>query len=201
MIKIVIGSLVLCHLLVPGPESQTSEKTIKVLGEVLEIQKGSKYIEVQESREALKVETDVLIVKGKNTPGIYQIDSLACLSVRNETDEERKNRLMPKPKQTEEEPDDSEESVDSSPEEETFPLEKKQNQSFPEENKPVVDESKEPEIKEFVKEDKEITNEENKENKIKAPEEANSIPKAQTLKKDVEAEPQQNKKGLFDYLK
>lgn len=99
MVKVVVGSIVLCHLLSGTPninQNQEESNIIKVLGKVIDIQKGSRYLEKVEERQALRVDKHTLIIKGQNIEGMYQVDSRACMLVRDETPEERENRLFPK---------------------------------------------------------------------------------------------------------
>lgn len=105
MMKVVIGSMVLCHLLVTGEVSQTNNENqpiVKLLGQVTDIQKGSRYIEQVDKKQALRADRDILIIKGQNRPGLYQVDAKACMLVRDETPEEREARLFPKTKVVEE---------------------------------------------------------------------------------------------------
>lgn len=117
MVKVVIGSIVLCHLLLPGKSNTPGEENItKILGEVVDIQQGSRYIEKVQDKQALRADTNILMVKGQNVPGIYQIDSRACMAVRDETDEERENRLHPKVKKVEEVTEEVKEEESAKPE-------------------------------------------------------------------------------------
>lgn len=103
MMKIVtIGSMVLCHLIAPNTTvDQTQPKIMKVLGEVVSIQKGPLYIEKVKDKETLAAKKDFLVIKGQNIPGTYQVSSTACMLVREETVQEEQDRKFIRKKKEE----------------------------------------------------------------------------------------------------
>lgn len=103
MMKIVtIGSMVLCHLIAPNNTAdQPQAKIMKVLGEVVSIQKGPLYIEKVKDKETLAAKKDFLVIKGKNLPGTYQVSSTACMLVRDETAQEEQDRKFIRKKKEE----------------------------------------------------------------------------------------------------
>lgn len=206
MIKVVIGSMVLCHLLVPNPTSQNvnseNEPIVKVLGQVVDMQKGSRYIEKVDDKQALRVDRDILIIKGQNREGLYQVDSRACMLVRDETPEERENRLFPKVKV--EEPA-SEEKVELTEEVLQESNKVEQNAGIEIQNKPAIDEEQL-----MPKEDLKVEATQEVKKTEPTPEPVKEV--VQEEKKEVKAEPvvkkeekveekKTDKKSLLDYIK
>ncbi len=206
MIKVVIGSMVLCHLIMPGTpttSSEESQKIMKILGEVKDIQKSSRYIEKVENKEALRVDKDILVVQGKNKEGLYQIDSRACMVVRDESLEERENRLFPKKKivvdeqgnevseeELKESLDEKEDSVNGLEIQNQPAIEAEKKQVIPEViiNKPIEEKKIEPKKEEVKKE-------EPKKAEIKE-----DLKKE--VKQDTKVESKKEEKGSFlDYIK
>lgn len=85
MIKLVIGSMVLCHLIVSSPDGK-EDSILKLVGEVQEFQDAHKYVEDLEKREAYKVHRKTLIVKGISHEGLFLIEPTACMIVKTEDD-------------------------------------------------------------------------------------------------------------------
>lgn len=203
MIKVVIGSMVLCHLLVPNPNSQNvsaeNEPIVKVLGQVVDMQKGSRYIEKVDDKQALRVDRDILIIKGQNREGLYQVDSRACMLVRDESPEERENRLFPKVKVEEEV---SEEKVELTEEVLQENNKVEQNAGIEIQNKPTIDEEQilpKEELKVEVKKPEvapEPVKEVVKEEKV---EEVKAEPVVK--KEEKQEEKKSDKKSLLDYIK
>lgn len=204
MVKVVIGSVVLCHLLMPSqsPQNNNQEKPgiTKILGEVVDIQSGSRYLEDKEKKEALRADTSIIVVKAKNIDGVYQIDSRACMLVRDETPIERENRLVPKTKIIEEIPAPEEDKVE--PKVDT-PAVEKNSADMEVQDRPAVEDIA-PEQKLPKLTDKELKSVEDAKPKkeIKAP-----IKAAPVEEKKMEetpapaAEPQKTNKSLLDYIK
>lgn len=200
MVKVVIGSMVLCHLLVPGQMQQTGEgeqKVTKILGEIVDMQKGNRYIENVKDKQTLRVDTDILIIKGKNKEGVYQVDSRACMLVRDETAVEREERLFPKTK--------IEEKVEETTESEN--LEEKNNTNPADieiQDRPAVDDAKVEEIKKLMPEVKEEIKQEVvevKEEVKKVQEAPVEVKKEEPKAEEVKEIPVKDKKSLLDYIK
>jgi hypothetical protein len=197
MVKVVIGSMVLCHLLIPGQniqvQQENSSNVTKVLGEVVDIQKGSRYIEKVDDKQALRVDTDILIVKGKNKEGLYQVDARACMLVRDETPQEREERVAPKTKVEEKVVEEKTEETNSA--------------DMEIQDRPAVEDVKEeeiiknlPQIEEQVPQPQEVK--EIKEEVKQEIKEAVKEEKVEKVQEKVEETPaQKTNKSLLDYIK
>lgn len=90
MVKVKIGTMVLCHLLSGTPQNEgEAPKITKILGSIQEINVGKvpKIYEDPVKRIAYRVMGDELLVK--TTQGaLYQIDVNACMAIKESTDEE-----------------------------------------------------------------------------------------------------------------
>lgn len=202
MVKVVIGSVVLCHLLMPttAPQQQEGGPAVtKILGEVVDIQSGSRYIEKKETKQALRVDTDILVVKGKNKEGLYQIDSRACMLVRDESPAEKEERLFPKTKVVEKE------SVSEDEEE----VKEKNSADLEIQDRPVVEdlspEEKLPKLSEKDLKDLEELSKPKVEPKQDVPAEETKVvaPEVKVEEKPAEPTPEVKKtnKSLLDYIK
>lgn len=197
MVKVIIGSLVICHLLSPtDQQAQEGPGVTKILGEIIDITKGNRYIEKVDKKEALEVETDILIIKGKNKEGVFQVDARACMAVRKESEEERQERVSPRPKKTivKEEELESENTLSQEQ------LEEVTKEALKEEVKEIKVQPKVPEVKAVEEQAlpavdvpvKEVAPEMKEEVKPEASEK-----KEETKKEDKVKE---ENKGLLDYL-
>ena len=90
MVKVKIGSLVLCHLLSGAPaQDGEAPKIVKILGTIAEINVGKipKIYEDPEKRMAYRVMSDELLIR-TNQGAIYQVDVNACMAVKESNDAE-----------------------------------------------------------------------------------------------------------------
>jgi hypothetical protein len=199
MVKVVIGSVVLCHLLMPSTPQDTNQQSpgiTKILGEVVDIQTGSRYIEKKEDKQALRVDTSIIVVKGKNKDGLYQIDSRACMLVRDETPEERENRLFPKTKIVEEVPASENEAEEEDKASTPAPKVEKSPADMEIQDRPAVEDVPVP--AQLPK----LTDQELKSVEVAKPkvEEKKSAPVTEP-KKTEEAPAEKTNKSLLDYIK
>lgn len=210
--------MVLCHLLANEPsnnQNQNPEQTpiIKILGKVLDIQKGSRYIEKVDERQALRADTNILIVKAENREGVYQVDSRACMLVRDETPKEREDRLYPKIKEGESEEDEEKPIIIDEEDKIEFIESSKKTIGMEIQDKPAIDENQydnveiqEPVIEKTVHKKEEIKIDKKPEDVIEKKEEISiqkEIVKPQNQTQEIKENPTKpsDSPSFFDYIR